>query len=543
MFSNLKLSTKLIGSMGMLLALSAVLGISSIYMFRSLDKATEYAVNSAGKRRFVANAVYADTLKLQTLDRAITLAAIVQQTSAMAAGKQRYRETVAALQKDMAEYRTLVYAGGSASGFEELQGNISRMLPAYEELLQAIDRQQFDQVQRISDERAMPAAEAATTNAYKAAQLEGKLMQAASDESNSVATIGIWLAIVFTGVCVTAGMIGIWVVRRTSAELRHLAGAMSEGSEQVASAAVQVAQISQTLAQAASEQAASLEETSASTEEINSMAHRNSENSSSAADVVTKSGDKFTRANQSLEEMTSAMAEINASSAKISKIIKVIDEIAFQTNILALNAAVEAARAGEAGMGFAVVAEEVRNLAQRCAQAAKDTAQLIEESVNRSSGGKAKVDSVVTSIREIAEETARVKHLVDEVNQGSQEQTRGLEQIATAVAQMQRVTQSTAASAEEGASAGQEMSAHAHSMKEAVARLDMMVGGGGRPPAHAARMAANAGPARPKQRTSREAVAPRKNNHKPAREAAVAVAANLDPEVEFPLNDDDFSKF
>src|SRR5579862_6160682 len=130
--------------------------------------------------------------------------------------------------------------------------------------------------------------------------------------------------------------------------------------------------------------------------------------------------------------MVVAMGEINTQSGKISKIIKVIDENAFQTNILTLNAAVEAARAGEAGMGFAVVADEVRNLAQRCAQAAKDTAELIEESIAKSNGGQATVDQVATAIRSITVESAKVKTLVDEVNLGSQEQARGIEQISKA---------------------------------------------------------------------------------------------------------------
>ena len=139
------------------------------------------------------------------------------------------------------------------------------------------------------------------------------------------------------------------------------------------------------------------------------------------------------------------MGDIKASSDKVAKIIKVIDEIAFQTNILALNAAVEAARAGEAGMGFAVVADEVRNLAQRCAQAAKDTAALIEESIVKSNDGKTKVDQVAVAIRAITEESAKVKTLVDEVSLGSQEQTRGIEQVAKALTQMEQVTQQSAA--------------------------------------------------------------------------------------------------
>ena len=216
---------------------------------------------------------------------------------------------------------------------------------------------------------------------------------------------------------------------------------LKEGAEQVASAASQVSSSSQSLAQGSSEQAASLEETSASSEEINSMARKNTENARSAADLVTQSQQKFVETNQSLQEMVAAMSEINTHSGKISKIIKVIDEIAFQTNILALNAAVEAARAGEAGMGFAVVADEVRNLAQRCAQAAKDTAALIEESIAKSNDGKRKVDQVAAAIREITDESIKIKTLVDEVNLGSQEQARGIEQIGKAITQMEQVTQ------------------------------------------------------------------------------------------------------
>jgi methyl-accepting chemotaxis protein len=155
----------------------------------------------------------------------------------------------------------------------------------------------------------------------------------------------------------------------------------------------------------------------------------------------------------------------------------VIDEIAFQTNILALNAAVEAARAGEAGAGFAVVADEVRNLAQRCAQAARDTASMIDESISKSKDGRAKVEHVATAIGVMTGDGAKVKALVDDVSHGSQEQKRGIEQVAQAIIQMTRVTQSTAACAEESAAAAEELKAQSQSLKDIVGRLTQMVGG------------------------------------------------------------------
>ena len=273
------------------------------------------------------------------------------------------------------------------------------------------------------------------------------------------------------------GGVVVWIVRAINVSLQSSVSELSEGADQTANAASQISSSSQSLAQGASEQAASLEETSASAEEINSMARKNTDNSRSTAELLGQSQQKVGLANQYLQDMVRSMEQITESSGKISKIIKVIDEIAFQTNILALNAAVEAARAGEAGMGFAVVADEVRSLAQRSAQAAKDTAVLIEDSIAKSSEGKIKVDQVALAIQAVTEDSARVKVMVDEVSLGSEEQSRGIDQIGRAIAQMEQVTQTSAANAEESAAAAEELNAQSEALKDVVGRLRTMVGG------------------------------------------------------------------
>lgn len=259
--------------------------------------------------------------------------------------------------------------------------------------------------------------------------------------------------------------------------LLAIANSLSEGAHHVSAASEQFSASSQQLAQGNSEQASALEETSATLEESASMVKQNTDNTKQAAILAGQTKDSADKGNIEMEEMMASMGEIKKSSDQIAKIIKVIDEIAFQTNLLALNAAVEAARAGEAGMGFAVVAEEVRNLAQRSAQAAKDTAAMIESNIELSGKGFNAAKKVGESFIEITTRAKKVNELMNEIAIASQDQNQGIAQINKALAQMEQVTQTNATTAEENASSAEELNVQAMNLKKIVSKLMLMVNG------------------------------------------------------------------
>jgi hypothetical protein len=263
---------------------------------------------------------------------------------------------------------------------------------------------------------------------------------------------------------------------RVRGALSQLVRDLNNASGLVNQAATQVSSASQTLAEGSSEQAASIEETSSSLEEMASMTKRNAENAQKANDLAREARQAADRGAEDMKAMNQAMEAIKVSSDDIAKIIKTIDEIAFQTNILALNAAVEAARAGEAGMGFAVVADEVRNLAQRSAQAARETAAKIEGAIGKTAQGVQISQKVATALNEIVVKARQVNELASEVAGASREQTQGITQINTAVGQMDKVTQSNAASAEESAAAAQELNSQSELMKQSVLKLTQLAG-------------------------------------------------------------------
>ena len=273
------------------------------------------------------------------------------------------------------------------------------------------------------------------------------------------------------------GFLALIITRSIIRPLNRAIDSLTDSTDQVSSAATQVSSSSQLLAEGASEQAASIEETSSSLEEMASMTKQNAQNAGEANTLMQDANRIVGQANESMEQLTMSMGEISRASEETSKIIKTIDEIAFQTNLLALNAAVEAARAGEAGAGFAVVADEVRNLAMRAAEAAKNTANLIEGTVKKVNDGSDLVTKTNDAFQQVTQSASKVSELVGEIAAASDEQAKGIDQVNIAVTEMDKVVQQNASTAEESASASEEMNAQTEQMQGIVRELIAMAGG------------------------------------------------------------------
>lgn len=287
--------------------------------------------------------------------------------------------------------------------------------------------------------------------------------QASALRQRRVATAAFWLlAVVLTAIPWMSGRLFTRAWRPIAALLNGKVSETAEGARQIDI-------VSSAVADGATRQAASIEETGASLEEMTGMTKRNAQSAEKANELAKQARRAADHCAGDMQAMSTAMEALKASSANIGKIIKTIDEIAFQTNILALNAAVEAARAGEAGMGFAVVAEEVRALAQRSAQAAKETAVMIEGAVSNTATGVELSGKVARTLNEIVTQTREVDELVAQVATASREQTSGSTQISVAVAEIDKITQGNAASAEE-------LSAQAAAMHHAIDELKRLVG-------------------------------------------------------------------
>ncbi|HLH15796.1 MAG TPA: methyl-accepting chemotaxis protein [Bryobacteraceae bacterium] len=472
----MNLRTKLLGGFGVMLGAVLLLGLAAVYSIRGLSDDLEHTTKVTGRRQYLASTVKSAAAEMTSLARASVLAAVVGDKAKAQAYQQQFAAPRTALLEGTEELRRLSEPGASDDALSRLTGESAAAQDAQQQLQQAMASDKLDAALAVFGQKLEPRLDAIAQQASKLVDQENRELAATSEAAGARAARMRNLSIGMTLIAALVGCLVFWAVRQANDTLQKMARRMAESAERVKSAAGQVSSASRALSQGAAQQAASLEETSASAEEIASITRKNADHTLAVAGLMQESERGTVEVHQTLDRMIEKMKEIDASSNKIARIIKVIDEIAFQTNILALNAAVEAARAGEAGLGFAVVADEVRNLAQRCAQAARDTAGLIEESIETSRDGNARLDQVAGAIRSTTERSSRVKALVDEVNLGSQEQARGMEQISKTILQMENVTQSTASGAEQAAAAGSRLEDHARDMRELVQEMHQMVG-------------------------------------------------------------------
>jgi methyl-accepting chemotaxis protein/methyl-accepting chemotaxis protein-1 (serine sensor receptor) len=456
--------------------LMIVLGVTSVYGTRTLRSAVTSAYVQDTQKLALAGGIAAGVMEMAAREEAGVSKAMQQNTSEYQRIRREFDNVVTQVTSDMSKLKTLLETDGERSALAGIEGPYKEWLPVHEQIARSVQANDFQTILQLQSSKLEPIQKSAQTAVNQFRAEVKKTSDAREAQADSVAAWSNTLAMVLSAIALVAGLGSFGVIRQTSRALRASVSELAEASVQISAAAGEVASASQTLAEGTSQQAASLEESSASGEEINAMARQNSDHCRSAAEVMNRTQQRLHETSNALADMVTAMADINTSSEKIGRIIKVIDEIAFQTNILALNAAVEAARAGEAGMGFAVVADEVRNLAQRCSQAAKDTSALIEDSITKANGGKVKVDQVAASIQALSGHSAEAKSMVDQVKTGSEEQARGMDQIARAIVQMEQVTQAAAANAERSASGAGQLSAQSASLRQVVNQLEKLVG-------------------------------------------------------------------
>jgi methyl-accepting chemotaxis protein len=384
----------------------------------------------------------------------------------------------AQLGRDFADYQTQQDPGEDTRNFTDLKAAWANWVPVRDQILDLARKGQA----RAAADLYRNTGEALFENFGTIIdKMEDWNRQNGDDEGaaakNTVTSAQRGIIIGLAVAVLSATSIGMIIIVGTRRSLTKLADLLATGSSQVASASSEVSSASQSLAQGASEQAASLEETSSSLEEISSMTRKNADTAHQATVLSTEAKNVSDKGNAAMSKMSAAIADIQKSAVETAKIIKTIDEIAFQTNLLALNAAVEAARAGEAGKGFAVVAEEVRNLAMRSAEAAKNTASLIEGSVQNARSGVSIAEEVARSLTEITTASGKVNLLIAEIAAASQEQSQGVGQVNQAVQQMDKVTQGNAAAAEECAASAEELNSQGQQLSSVVGDLLKLVQG------------------------------------------------------------------
>jgi methyl-accepting chemotaxis protein/methyl-accepting chemotaxis protein-1 (serine sensor receptor) len=461
---------------GALLGLTVLAGAVAVWGAAQIKGDVDIVTQRAAGLEY-AMSVQTSLYKIESREKTVLWAGLDNDRGLYEASKAAVAAEYDVAQRQVDDLIRLMESDGDRSTATKLRDLLNEWKSIHGQVASLSDGGRFGEAQQLITERANPVLRNAEDTARTLVRRHHDAMAQAREGSEDSYRNARWMIALVVSFAAVFCVGVVFLVRHVNVSLRSVSSDLRDGAQLVVDASSQMSVSAQSMSQGAAQQAASLEETSASMEEMAGMTRRNAENSHQAAALMAEAAKVVGNANRALEDMVSSMTSIKDSSHRVSKIIKTIDEIAFQTNILALNAAVEAARAGEAGMGFAVVADEVRSLAQRSAQAAKDTAALIEAALASSNEGSDKVGQVAHGFGAITASVTEVKALVDEVSGASKQQALGIEQVTQAIRQMERVTQTTAATAEESAAACEQLNTQADVTMQVVARLETMVGG------------------------------------------------------------------
>lgn len=473
------ITAKITTGIAVMLGIALLSSFLALRAISELGRTVDYAADHTSRSLELAEELRTVLYQARFSSRGMSLGLVAKRPGDVEKAKQLFQESVERIQQIANDLRPLLATEDELRTLKDLEQKLPAWQSVRRTMFGLVDAGDLDALTKVQAGEAHAVAEDLDKCAVTLLGLEGRVMAEAAKDSRSAASRSYAVQIVSLGVAALAGAIVIVIMWRLGRSLTALAASLNHSANRVATTSAQIQARGETLARAASEQAASLEETSAAAEQATAITRQSQEHTRAAAHLMSEVEQSTQAGSAALQETIASMALISESSEGVSKIIKVIEGIAFQTNILALNAAVEAARAGESGMGFAVVADEVRNLAGRCGQAAKDTADMIEQSVTRSRDGSAKLQKLSELVRSIITRSQEVKGLVDQVQSGTEQHSIGIEQIARTVAQIGQTTQQTAAGAEESASSGAQMTEQAEELRADAKTLEMLVGTSG----------------------------------------------------------------
>jgi methyl-accepting chemotaxis protein/methyl-accepting chemotaxis protein-1 (serine sensor receptor) len=459
-----------------LLAVAGGLAVAGLDAVRRISGELETASNVTSRKIELISEIRSDILTMRLGERGILLFSTLKLDDKVKASRGQFQSAWADLQARGQDMTPLLETDEGRRVMRGILENGQKYAQIHDGNYQLCLSGRVEEAIGIDAANLVAIGGSMTSGATGLMKLQHAVMQAGNERARETTEWARGLVIVLIVIALMTGVVVAFVLRQTTRGLRSVVAELTAGSGSIADAAKQVSVSSQSLADSASRQAASIEETSAAAEEITAITQKNTEAAHESAELLKQVSEIGAQTLASVEQMAESVAAINRSSGEVARVLHVIDEIAFQTNILALNAAVEAARAGEAGMGFAVVADEVRTLAQRCAEAAKKTAELIDHSVSQAHDGQNKVGLVKETMKKRESIAGELHQRADSIATSSGEQARGICEIGRAVNDMSSVTQGTAAHAEQSAAASTQLANQAGALASLAGRLETMVG-------------------------------------------------------------------